>query len=270
MDLGGYLERIGFDGRPIADRATLEALHRLHLRAIPYENLDVLLGRPITTDPRAAYDKIVRHRRGGWCYEMNGLFGWALAEIGFSVTRLASGAMRSQMAEALGNHLVLRVDLEGGPVLADVGLGCGCLSPLTVVEGPFQRDGLDYRLEALEGGWWRFHNHPGRPPPDFDFHLDNRDEALLSATCLRLQTEPDSTFVQNLLCFRFTPDGRRQLLGRVLRRADSCGETERRIDSADDLVQVLTEDFGIEEPEAIGLWPRIVARDEEIERAKMD
>src|SRR3954471_15025485 len=94
MDLKAYFGRIGYVGEPRVDLATLRALHRAHLLAIPYENLDVQLGRPLTTDPAAAYDKIVRRRRGGWCYEMNGLFGWALETVGFSVMRMAGGAMR--------------------------------------------------------------------------------------------------------------------------------------------------------------------------------
>ena len=75
---------------PIAtDLATLKALHRAHLLAIPYENLDVQMGRRRTTSPAEAYEKIVGEKRGGWCYEMNGTFGWALKEAGFKVTRLA-------------------------------------------------------------------------------------------------------------------------------------------------------------------------------------
>ena len=115
MELSAYLDRIGFEGRPVPDRATLEAVQRLHLLAIPYENLDVQLGRPLTTSPAAAVDKLVTRRRGGWCYEMNGVLGWALAEIGFRVTRLTGAVMRSMAGDAnIGNHLVLRVDLEDG------------------------------------------------------------------------------------------------------------------------------------------------------------
>ena len=142
VDLRAYLDRIGFDGEPAVDRVTLEKLQRLHLLALPYENLDVQLGRPLTTDPSAAFDKLVTRRRGGWCYEMNGLFGWALETVGFSVTRLASGVMRSAMgAAALGNHLVLRVDLADGATLADVGLGDGPIHPFAIEAGAFTAGG---------------------------------------------------------------------------------------------------------------------------------
>src|SRR5687767_1260505 len=95
MDIQAYFDRVGFTGVARPDLATLKVLHRAHALAISYENLDVQLGRPVTTDPAAAFEKIVRRGRGGWCYEMNGLLGAALDEIGFEVTRLAGAVMRS-------------------------------------------------------------------------------------------------------------------------------------------------------------------------------
>jgi N-hydroxyarylamine O-acetyltransferase len=265
MDLAAYLDRIGFAGVPTVDRTTLERIQRLHLLAIPYENLDVQLGRPRTTDPAGAFDKLVTLRRGGWCYEMNGLLGWALAEIGFPVTRLASGVMRSVAGDGVvGNHLVLRVDLDETPILADVGLGDGPFTPFPMVEGPFNDRGLDFRLERLEGGWWRLHNHALARPPDFDLHLENADEALLSSRCQWLQSDPQSMFVQTLICQRFTPEEHVDLIGRVLRRYGKAGVSERLLGSADELVAVLEDVFGIDEPAAAGLWPRIRARHEAV------
>src|SRR4249920_904388 len=98
MELSAYLERIGYSGPVAPDPATLKALHRAHLLAIPYENLDVQLRRTVTTDPAAAYDKIVRRGRGGWCYEMNGLFGAMLEAVGFDVMRMAGAANRELSA----------------------------------------------------------------------------------------------------------------------------------------------------------------------------
>jgi len=85
LDLSAYLQRIRFDGSVRPDLATLKAIHRAHQYAIPFENLDVLLRRPVVLDLEASYDKIVRQRRGGWCYELNGVMGWALKEMGFEV-----------------------------------------------------------------------------------------------------------------------------------------------------------------------------------------
>ncbi len=269
LELSAYLERIAFPGRPKPDLATLQALSRHHLLAIPYENIDVQLGRKLTTDPAAAYARIVgKGRRGGWCYEMNGLFGWALKEIGFDVTRLASGVARSMKGEvALGNHLILRVELgEAHPILADVGLANGPQGPYPIVEGPFTIEGYEYRLERLEDGLWRFHNHPEGMAPNFDFSGEpGDDEAALTRTCAVLQTAPESPFVQNLVCMRFVDGGENQLRGRVVRYVRG-GKTasERTLGSADDLMAALERDFGIVEPEAADLWPKICARHEEV------
>jgi N-hydroxyarylamine O-acetyltransferase len=270
VELQSYLDRIGFEGQPRQDLATLKALCRRHLLSIPYENLDVQLGRTVTTDPAAAYARIVAGgRRGGWCYEMNGLLGWALGEIGFAVTRLASGVARSMLGDsALGNHLILRVDFaEGPPVLADVGLSNGPLGPYAVVEGPFTIDGHDFRLERLGDGLWRFHNHPNGMAPNFDFNIEpDDDEAALARTCAVLQSDPKSMFVLNFLCMRFVEGGENQLRGRVLRQLRRGGTSERLLESPDDLLATLETDFGIVEPAAADLWPRICARHEDVLR----
>jgi N-hydroxyarylamine O-acetyltransferase len=264
VELSAYLDRIGFTDASRPDLATLKALSKRHLLAIPYENLDVQLGSTLTTDPAAAYARIVgRGRRGGWCYEMNGLFGWALTEIGFRVTRLAGGVARSMKGDvALGNHLVLRVDLaEGPPILADVGLANGPAGPYPIVEGPFAIEGHDYRLEQLEDGLWRFHNHPKGMAPNFDFSAEpGDDEAALARTCIVLQTDPNSPFRQNLVCMRFVDGGENQLRGRVFRAVRGEQSTERTLQSADDLLATLASDFGIIEPEAANLWPKICER----------
>ncbi len=108
MDIDAYLRRIGLDERPPANLSGLKALHAAHLRAIPYENLDVQFGRPVTIERPAIFEKIVGRHRGGWCYEMNGLFGWALDALGFKVTRATGAVMREMFGDpTLRNHLVL-------------------------------------------------------------------------------------------------------------------------------------------------------------------
>jgi N-hydroxyarylamine O-acetyltransferase len=271
LELSAYLDRVGFEGEPAPDRATLEALCKRHLLSIPYENIDVQLERTLTTDPAAAYARIVgRGRRGGWCYEMNGVFGWALKEVGFNVTRLASGVGRGTKGDsAVGNHLLLRIDMEDGPLLADVGLANGPKGPYPLAEGDFAVAGLDYKLERLEGGYWRFHNHPEGMAPNFDFKPEpDDDETALSRACLALQTEANSPFRNNLICVRFTPEGENHLLGRALRLRRPGGTSERVLASADELVATLEADFGIVEPAVVDLWPKICARHEEVMAAR--
>ena len=192
---------------------------------------------------------------------MNGLLGWALKEMGFAVRRLATGVYRSHAGEAaVGNHLVLRVDFEDGLLLADAGLAGGPIAPYPAVEGEFSAHGFVFRLEQVENGWWRLHNHPAGMAPDFDFQVEGTDEAALTRVCQDLQTDPQSMFVQNLVCHRFTSDGELQLRGRVLRRTTPAGVDERVLDSAEDFMAVLESNFNIDEPAAAGLWPRACER----------
>lgn len=245
------------------DLATLRALHRAHLLAIPYENLDVQLGRPVTIERPAIFEKIVRHGRGGWCYEMNGLFGWALEQLGFRVVRGAGAVMREVMGDQMiGNHLVLPVTLPEGLYLADVGFGDGPIEPIRLVPGPFVAHGFAYRLDQMDSVWWRLCNHPLGGAKSFDFTLAPADEALLAEKCAFLQTFQESPFVQNLVCQRYTGAGLSVLRGRVLRHL--CGDRaeEQLISSADELVSVLVGLFGLDVPEAASLWPKIVARHE--------
>ena len=265
MDLQAYLDRIGYTGPVQPDLATLKALHRAHLLAIPYENLDVQLGRRVTTDPADAYDKIVRRRRGGWCYEMNGLLGWALGEIGFPVTRMAGAANREITDDSvIGNHLVLLTEIDSEPWVADVGFGDGALDPfpLKAWEGPIA--GYPFRLEPMEGGWWRFHNHPFGGAKSFDFQVQPADPALLAGRCEWLQYSPESGFVLNLVAQRYRSETILQLRGRVLREVTPQGPTQRQLDSADELVACLRDDFGLDVPEIADLWPKVMARHDQV------
>jgi len=268
VDRLAYFDRIGFRSEARPDLATLRALHRAHLQAIPYENLDVQFGQPVTTDPQAAFDKIVTRRRGGWCYEMNGLFGAVLADIGFEVTRMAGAATRETTGDsAIGNHLVLRVDLPQGPWIADVGFGDGALEPFPLRPAAFEIGGYAMSLEAVDERWWRFHNHPFGGAKSFDFTLGPADPALLADKCRWLQTAPESGFVLNAVAQRFRGEEILQLRGRVLNRVTPGGKVERILDSADEFVAVLADDFGLDLPQAADLWPRILARHEAVKAA---
>jgi N-hydroxyarylamine O-acetyltransferase len=196
---------------------------------------------------------------------MNGLFGWALGELGFAASR-ATGAvtMGEDRAGAIGNHLVIRVALDEGVFLADVGLSHGPRDPIPVTPGWFESAGAAYRVEQADGDWWRFHNHALAFPPAFDFNLAPADEAVFAARCAELQTADESIFVQNLICTRFGDDAVSVLLGRVLRTVTLTGREDRVIASEDEFMSVLGERIGLEEPEAASLWPKICERHEAV------
>jgi N-hydroxyarylamine O-acetyltransferase len=270
MDLEAYFARIGYVGTPRPDLATLTTLHRAHLQTIPYENFDVRLERPAGIEVDPAFDKLVTRRRGGWCYEMNGVLGAALDEIGFSVTRLAGAVMRSVRGdEVVGNHLVLKVDIDGVAYLADVGLGDGVLEPIPLVEGPHRVAGFDFRLERLDAEWWRLHNHEMGGARDFDFTLAPADPRRLSQMCQWLRTSPESMFTQATLAYRHTPQGWVVLLGRVLRRIQPGVREDSLVESAADLVATLDREFGLDLPEAASLWPAICAKHDELHATGM-
>lgn len=254
MQLQAYLDRIGFEGEIRQDLATLTALHRAHVMAIPYENLDVQLRRPVSIDAAHCYDKVVNRRRGGWCYEMNGVFAWALEAAGFEVTRhCGNGAER-------GTHLALEVQLDR-PYLCDVGFGEGIVEPVPLEEGSFVQRGFEFRLERLETGW-RFHNHRFGLVSGFDFA--GPDEAALGARCNALQSEPSSVFVQNAILLKHDEEGYSTILGRETRRITAQSRTKRLIEDADDYLHTLRTVFGLDVPEAAHLWPAICRRHEEV------
>ncbi len=258
--LAGYLQRIGFADKPRADLATLRTLHRLHVLSIPYENLDVMLGRGASRDPEVIYDKLVSGGRGGWCYEMNGLFAWALEAIGFRITRLAAGVDREQRGDGhIGNHLALCVHLDEGDYLADVGFGDGALLPVPLRPHAFQHGPLRFRLERLTGAWWRFHNHPRGAVRSFDFELRRADDALLDARCQSLQSDPGSPFRMLGVCIRHVPGGVLMLRGRRLRRIDADGLSEQCFETEAAYLAALDELFDLRVPGAQRVFEAAVA-----------
>src|SRR6266550_822553 len=134
FDLAAYLRRIGYAGELSPSRATLDALHRAHATAIPFENLDILLGVPIRLDLASLQAKLVTARRGGYCFEQNTLFAAALEQFGFAVTRLAARVRLNAVAVNPRTHMLLRVDVAGTSWIADVGFGgAGLLWPIPLV-----------------------------------------------------------------------------------------------------------------------------------------
>lgn len=264
VNLQPYFDRIGFEGPAKADVATFRRLHCAHAETLTFENFDVQFGVPVSREPRAIFDKIVTRRRGGWCYEMNGLFAAALEEIGFEVTRLAGAVAREEIGDAaIGNHLVNLVRIDGEEWIADVGFGDGLVEPARLREGPAAHP-IGCSLRRLEGGWWRFSGDARSGGPGYDFNPAVSDPALLDARCAFLQTDPSSPFVQNAVAQRWR-DGRHfSLRGRVLRALGPDTEEKSLVGSAREFVRTLRELFDLDLPEAGDLWPQILRRHEAV------
>ncbi len=215
MNVDAYLQRIDYAGSLTPTAVVLHDLHRAHLRAVPFENLDIHLGVPIVLDLDRLFEKIVLNRRGGFCYDLNGLFGAFLTALGFQVTMLSAQVVGGD--GALGpefDHMLLQVDCpadgDGVLWLADVGFGDSCLSPLRLVNGDEQIDGLRaYRLEAVEERWWMWErDYDGQWARQYCFTLSPHQLADFAPMCAWQQTSPESSFTQRQVVTLPTLDGR--------------------------------------------------------------
>ncbi|RPI49101.1 MAG: arylamine N-acetyltransferase [Acidobacteria bacterium] len=215
--------------------------------AVPFENLDIALGRRIVLSPDAFFDKIVRQRRGGFCYELNGLFAWLLEELGFAVTMLSARVWDGERPGPEFDHMTLRVEIERRAFIADVGFGDSFLEPLLLNDSEIAvQRGHAYRitgshpelvLESRGGdSAWQ---------PQYAFSLTPRRLAEFSGMCEYHQTSPASHFTRKTICSLATPAGRVTLAGR---RAivTASGREERNIADENEYRTLLGTWFGID------------------------
>jgi len=211
MNVAAYLARIGYSQPTDPSPDTLRQLHLAHLYSVPFENLDIHLGRKITCDEPKFLQKIIVQHRGGFCYELNGAFAALLRALGFQVTLLSARVSREDgSASAEFDHLALRVDFEQ-PWLADVGFGDSFLEPVRLDTEEEQREesGRSYRIVSvgdvrilqrkLEDGSWK---------SQYQFTLHPRQLQEFQARCVYQQTSPESHFTQQRICTLPTREGR--------------------------------------------------------------
>lgn len=263
MDVVNYLTRIGFEGDTSPTIACLTKLHRCHALSVPYENVDVQLSRVLDFDLERIFHKIVVLGRGGWCFELHLLFSWALRELGFDVSVVAAGISRAEFGDAmLGNHSILLVNL-GETYLVDLGLGDGPREPIPFREGTFSQGHFKFKLEKLPDGYWRFYNHEWAIPENYDFDPNRPDTNKLIEQCHELQTDPESVFVQNLVCQIMEPEQIICLTGRIMRTKTQYG-TNKTLISQPQFENLMVDVFGIVDDDIGNLWPDIVARHEAV------
>lgn len=240
-----YLARIGAERPARADGEALRVLHLRHLRAVPFENLSIHLGEPVVLEPDALFDKVVGRARGGFCYELNGLFAQLLEALGYRVTLLAGRVHGESGFGPLFDHLGLRVvDADGGEWLADVGFGRHTDHPLRFALGVDQQDPTgSYRLDPQPGGTDIVVSREGQP----QYLLEQRPRTLgdFEVCCWWQQTSPKSHFRQNVLCSLRTATGRVTVSGRTLVESDDSGQRTERELTTDQLLGVYARLFGI-------------------------
>jgi N-hydroxyarylamine O-acetyltransferase len=258
IDLDAYFRRIGFSGHAAADRATLEALHRLHPQAIAFENLDPLLGVPVRLDAAALEHKLVRSARGGYCYEQNLLFMHVLSALGFGVRGLGARVLwgAAEGAVTARAHMLLCVDLDGRRHIADVGFGGTTpTAPLSLdtdgaqptAHEPFRlvRSGDDFVLQAGIGKSWQ---------SLYRFDLQEQFQADYEIVNWYQCTSPNSYFTRNLMAARPVPGVRYALRNAELSVHRLDGTTERRmLRTGAELRDTLAGTFGLALPGAAGL-----------------
>jgi N-hydroxyarylamine O-acetyltransferase len=250
LNLDAYFLRIGYDGPRAPAHSVLEALHLAHATHIPFENLDILLGRPIRLDLASLEEKLVVGWRGGYCFEHNTLFAAVLEALGFQVTRLAARVKLGTTRMLPRTHMLLRVDLEGHAWLADVGFGAeGLLKPLAFRSGEAaQQFAWTYRV-VQEAGWWTLQGNRGEDWQDFyTFTLEPHYPIDFEMANHYTSTHPESRFVQTLTAQLSTAEARYTLRNNdlVIDRGHSL--TQHAVPDGEPLLQVLSRTFGLDFP----------------------
>jgi len=248
--LEAYLRRIECAGSLAPSRTTLDALHLAHATHIPFENLDIHLGRAIRLDLASLEAKLVRDRRGGYCFEQNRLFATALETLGYAVTPLAARVRYGATALLPRTHMTLLVDVDGERLLADVGFGAqGLLLPVPIGEAAVSRQ-FAWRFRVVEDdGVLVLQSATADSWDDlYAFTLDRQYPADYELANYYTSTHPDSRFVQNLTAQRLTPDMRRILRNRDYSEERDGATILRTLASDDEVLDVLAESFGLEFP----------------------
>jgi N-hydroxyarylamine O-acetyltransferase len=251
IDVDAYLARIGYRGHVDPTLATLAGLHLAHATHTPFENLDILLGRPIRLDLEGLQSKLVAGRRGGYCFEHNTLFAAVLRTVGFTVTPLAARVRLGATRVGPRTHMLLRVDIDGLPYLADVGFGGeSLLQPLPLALGVEAHDhGRVFRLAADAGlhvlqvcrdesSWHDLYAFTLEPQFPADYEVAN----------YYTSTHPSSIFVRQPFVQLATPAASYLLLGRRLSVRQAGQVTSRDLDDDAELLRVLGETFGLAFP----------------------
>jgi N-hydroxyarylamine O-acetyltransferase len=247
MNVKEYFKRIGYRGKADASLETLRTIHRLHLLSVPFENLDIHFGSPIHLNVEFFFNKIVKRNRGGFCYELNGLFFELLQHLGFKVQMLSA-----RVASADGgwgpdfDHMTLLVQLEERWI-ADVGFGDSFLEPLRLNDSSDQiQNGRGFKLVQGEDGSIIYQaEQNGVWSNQFLFNLQPHQLNDFSGMCHYQQTSPDSSFTKRVVCSVATKHGRITLTDQLLIVTKKGKRKETKISDQKNFHSLLKKHFGI-------------------------
>ena len=252
-DKNAYLERIlasRIDLPP--DLETLTTLQRRHLESVPFENLDIHWERPITLDTNRFFEKIVTNKRGGFCYELNGLFESLLRSLGFQ-TRLISARPYSQESGRFGpefDHAAIIITIANAEYLVDVGFGDFAAAPLKIAEGEDQtdREGLFRIRGASNGTLFAEKKIAGKWTPEYMFAPVVRELAEFTEMCDHQQYSPESHFRKGKICSVLTADGRKTLTDKNFIVTSRGKRTESPVRTEAEFDEIVEREFGIRRP----------------------
>jgi arylamine N-acetyltransferase len=275
FDVDRYLARLGVAATGPPSVEGLRTLHRAHAERVPYENLEIQLGRPTSVNPMESAARIIGGR-GGYCYHLNGAFALLLSALGYGVRRHWAGVQGwgdARPVGANGNHLALTVhglpsrENPDGMWFVDVGLGDALHEPLPLRAGEFADGPFRFGLapSTVEFLGWRFTHDRVGSFTGMDFRADLATETDFAGRHEWLSTDERSPFLQVATVLRRDAGGADVLRGRVYRRLP--GGTGRELDSPDEWFALLADVFGltladVPVPERQALWRRIGAAHE--------
>jgi N-hydroxyarylamine O-acetyltransferase len=256
VDLDAYFARIQYQGDLQPTRRVLEQLHEAHVAHIQFENLDVILGRPVRLDLASLQEKLVRQRRGGYCFEHNTLFGAVLEQLGFTVTRLGARVRIGATHITPRTHMALRIDLDGEPLLADVGFGAATLlRPIPLqAERIWAQGAWTFRLREQDGTWVLQDRTAAGWDDMFAFTLEPQYPVDYEVANHYISTHSHSPFVNSVIVQRATPDARYVVWNRDYTVRDADRTTARTIADEAELRSLLAGTFGLELAEGAKLF----------------
>jgi arylamine N-acetyltransferase len=248
----------------------LTRLQHAFLDTVPYENLEIQLGRPTTIDPVESARRIVGGR-GGYCFHLNGVFASLLVSLGYEVT-LARGKVTGRDDSELGHHMVVMVHIEGTTWMPDVGLGDGYRDPIPVQEGIYDQPPFTYGLRKLCDDRWQLRHDERATIDGVDFDPTPVSVSAFEPNHAHLSTSPDSSFVRKLVVQQRRADHTLILRGCLVLRTDAEGVAERVVPDQDQWWRFLADEFGlclddVTSAERDGLWRRTRTRHDEWEAA---
>lgn len=244
-----YLRRIGIKDKKIAiNLENLKFLQRQHLLNVPFENLDIHWKRPIILNEESFYQKIVEQKRGGFCYELNGLFAKLLNEIGLQ-SKLISARVAKNEGEfgAEKDHMAILTYIEGEKYLVDVGFGSFIAEPLELILDVEQQDATGtYLIKRRADDYFSVAKKDGEKWKDvFIFKSENYDLKDFSEMCNFHQTSPESHFTRNRVCSLMTAKGRKNLTDKKFIETSNGEKIEKTVESEKEFNFILDREFNI-------------------------